>query len=40
MREHKDIFSKIEWVLLRIAIILLLLIGIIKVLKVEIMSLW
>jgi len=40
MAEHKDVFSRIEWVLLRIALLGLLLIGIIKVLKVELTSLW
>lgn len=40
MSEQKDFFSKVEWIILRIALILFLLVGIIKVLKVEILSLW
>ncbi len=42
MSEQKpdDLLTKIEWIILRIALLLLLLIGIIKVLKVEISSLW
>ena len=35
-----DALAKIEWYILRIAIILLLLIGIMKVLKAELSSLW
>ncbi len=42
MSEQKptDTLTKIEWIILRIALILLLLIGILKVLKVELSSLW
>ncbi len=40
MSKHKDFFRKVEWVILRIALILFLLIEVIKILKVEIMSLW
>jgi hypothetical protein len=36
----KDLFARIEWILLKITLLLLLLIGILKVLKVEFMSLW
>lgn len=36
----KDPLHTIEWLILRIALILLTLIGIIKVLKVELSSLW
>jgi hypothetical protein len=35
-----DWLSKVEFVILRIALLLLLLIGIFKVLKVEVESLW
>lgn len=35
-----DPLSKIEWIILRITLLLLLLIGIIKVLKIELSSLW
>lgn len=40
MTNHQDVFSRIEWVLLRIMLLALLLIGAIKVLKVELSSLW
>jgi hypothetical protein len=40
MSEHKDIFSKVEWIILRIALILFLLVGIVKLLKIEISALW
>jgi len=40
MSEQKDLFSKVEHVILRIALILFLLAGIIKILKVEISALW
>ena len=36
----RDPLAKVEWVILRIALLLLLLIGIFKVLKVELASLW
>jgi hypothetical protein len=36
----KDLFDKVEWIVLRIALILLLLIGLVKALKVELDSLW
>jgi hypothetical protein len=39
-KQKKDIFLKVEWIILRIALILLLLIGIFKVLKVELSGLW
>lgn len=38
--KSNDPLAKVEWLILRIALILLLLIGIIKVLKVELSSLW
>jgi Flp pilus assembly pilin Flp len=40
MKEHKDIFSRIEWIIFRVALIALSLIGIIKLLKVELTGLW
>jgi len=40
MSEQKDIFSKVEHVILRIALILFLLIGVVKLLKIELSSLW
>lgn len=40
MPGDKDVFNKIEWVIFRIALLALALIGIIKLLKSELMSLW
>lgn len=38
--QSKDPFGKVEWIIIRILLILLLLIGVFKVLKVELSGLW
>lgn len=35
-----DKLARIEWLIIRVALLLLLLIGIVKVIKVELSSLW